>query len=130
MTLSRLQDLRRITDAVATARQAEMAALRRQEEQLLQSLRQIEADRAEGLATLDPEAPAVRAGAVMTWQGWVDAKRAGTLSELATLRARMMAARERLGLAHGRDQALGGVSASLSRQAATLAQRRQDNGAG
>ena len=127
MTPGRLKDLRRVTQAVAQARQSEMARLRREETRLRLRLAEIEADRARSLASLDPEEPATRSGAVMLWQGWVDGKRAGLNGDLAILRARMIAARQVLSEAHGRDRALAGVTDRILARTAALAQRREDN---
>lgn len=130
MTVKRLRDLRGLTEAVARARQAEMARLRREETALRRRLADIEAARAESLATLDPEGPAASSGAVMVWQGWVDGKRAGINGDLARLRAKMISARGALNEAHGRDRALAGVSKRLLTRSERIAQRRKDNGDG
>ena len=127
MTVDRLAALRRLTEAVSRARQMELAKLRREEDRLRQRLAGIEAARANSLEHLDPDAPAARSGAVMVWQGWVDAKRAGINGDLATLRARMIAARDALNEAHGRDQALRGATKKLLAQGTALTRRRKDN---
>lgn len=130
MSRERLEALCRITAAVSQARQAEMAALRRQEIALRQHLSEIEAGRAASLSALDPEGPAVRAGAVMTWQAWIDQQKAGINGDLARLRARMIASRATLAEAHGRDQAMTGVMRNRARKESETAQRRQDNAGG
>lgn len=127
--LARLVELSALTEAEFQSRQARMTRLRLREEAIRGKLREIEADRAAQLATLHPADPAVRAGAVLAWETWVEQRQKGLTLELARLRVEMEEAKADLARSFGRDRALG---ETIERQKARVlqeAQRRRDAGA-
>jgi len=107
---------------------ARLAALRRQEADLRAQLSDLEAARrargAEALAT----DLALRAGADLRWEVWVD-RRAGALTaELARLLARVEAARDALRASFGRRLATEALADRARAERAARRARAEDRG--
>lgn len=110
-----LAALARLADAGFAARQARLGALRTQEAALRGKLAALDAGRSARAQTLGGAGDAaLRAGADLLWQGWVDGRRRALNIELSRNLALQEIARAQLAQAFGRMQA----SRELLRQAA------------
>ena len=104
--LARLAELSALTEAEFQSQQVRMARLRQREDEIRGKIAEIEADRAAQLAGLHPADPAVRAGAVLAWETWVEQRQKSLAIDLARLRVEMDQARDALARSFGRDAAL------------------------
>ena len=103
-TSDRLAALARVTDIAFFADQARMAALRRAEEDIRARLADLDRPRHDPTVPLAEDA-ALRAGADITWQLWVDVRRSALNTELARVLVAQAAARRTLSTSFGRDTA-------------------------
>jgi hypothetical protein len=107
------------------AAQAEMAELMTREEGLRRNLDQLVLQRqARFEGGLDPSDTALRGGADMRWQRWVDQRRAVINAELALVLAQRSECRRRLQHAFGKDQAIQMLHAEAKSRVKQLRQRR------
>jgi hypothetical protein len=119
--VTELRDLARLAAAASSAAEARLQALRGQEAELRGLLRALEEGRrARAREALAPDL-ALRAGADLLWEQWVDRRRAALMAELARLLARVEMARDELRLAFGRRTA----AEALAEGAAREGQRRR-----
>lgn len=126
--LARLSELSALTEAEFQARQARMTRLRLREQAIRDTMRKIEADRAEQLAGLHLADPAVRAGAVLAWETWVEQRQKALTLDLARLRVEMAEAKEALARSFGRDTALKAMIGRRESRVRLDTQRRIDSG--
>ncbi|QQA42976.1 hypothetical protein [Pelagovum pacificum] len=104
-----------LTDAAYLAEQSGLARMSREAEALRAHLVGLEVgqvQRAKTLATTGPD-EALLSGSDPLWEAWVESRRSDLRTELAQLRARMEAQKDRLRVAFGRRQAAEAILGKL-----------------
>ncbi|SLN62755.1 hypothetical protein [Roseisalinus antarcticus] len=115
--LKKIAVLRRISQASWEMEQARLGALNAEEAALREKLDSLDRGRKSRAAELNAGPDAARlAGADPLWENWIDSRRAAMMSELARIRARKEAAREKFGRAYGRKEAIAEIEARVRAQ--------------
>ncbi len=125
--LADLAALARVTDTAFAAEQAQMAALRRREAELRGLIADLDRPRHDPATPIEEDA-ALRAGAEMTWQLWVDARRSALNVELARVLVAQAEARRTLARAFGRNAAATGIRDDAAIAARTRRAKREERG--
>lgn len=117
-----MEGLVAVTAAVRAAAEAQLGALRAEEATLRARLAELDGALRDRATTVTAEDAALRAGADLRWERWVDTRRRALNGELARLLARIEEARRRLARDHGRSE----VASELAREMrARLAAERE-----
>lgn len=114
-----LEAIARVAGAAFAAAEARMAALRAEEARLTRQIADLDGARRDRAARATAEDAALRAGADLRWDRWVETRRRALFSELARLRARIEDARVALARDFGRKS----VAEDLTR--AAMAEARE-----
>ncbi|MCC7321441.1 MAG: hypothetical protein IT542_10760 [Rubellimicrobium sp.] len=117
MKVNDLTGIRAVTAAALAASEARMTALRHEEARIVARIDDLDAALRRRAAEATAEDPALRAGADLRWQEWVERSRSALLSGQARLRAAIEAERATLRLTFGRDLVAGELlSDAMARQ--------------
>ncbi|MBP1805074.1 hypothetical protein [Rubellimicrobium aerolatum] len=118
MTAKDLTALAGVAAMACDAAEARLARLRQEETELRRQIGALDSARraraAEALAT----DVALRAGADLRWEGWIEGRSAALGAELARLRARIEVARDDLARAFGRRTAIETLAEDVRRDRA------------
>lgn len=118
---NRYEDLARLTGMIYRQRQAELQALRAEEQRVTTAMAALK-DNRRATAHADHSDPVRQSlGADIIWQGWLDARLRELNIEMARLRARREPVEQRLRVAFGRDQ----VAHALQQDAAQAEHARR-----
>lgn len=123
-----MQDIVQVTAAMRTAAEARMAALRAEETVLRRRLEDLDAARRARAFSVTAEDAALRAGADLRWEQWVETRRAGLMAELARLRARIEDERAALTRAFGQNLVAGDLLREIEAEARLQRDRRAERG--
>ena len=123
MTVKKLAQLGKLTDAAFLAEQAKLARLTRQEADLRAQIAQLAAARNGTADRLrDGSDPALQAGADVRWHQWIAVRQTRLNEELLQILTRKARQIDAVRRAHGRAQALD----QLTDQARDAARRKRD----
>ncbi len=100
-----LAPLVRLAGVACDAAEARLAALRREELELRRQIAALETARRTRAAEAQATDLALRAGADLRWEGWIDRRASALGAELARVLARIEMARDELAQAFGRRSA-------------------------
>ncbi len=123
--LAELAGFARVTGAAFDAEQARMAALRRREAELRETIADLDRPRHDPTTPIEDDA-ALRAGADLNWQLWVDTRRSALNVELARCLVAQADARIVLSRAFGRNQAAQAIRDKGQRTARAYSDKRQE----
>lgn len=123
-----MQDIVQVTAAMRTAAEARMAALRAEETVLRRRLEDLDAARRARAFSVTAEDAALRAGADLRWEQWVETRRTGLMAELARLRARIEDERAALTRAFGRNLVARDLLREIEAEARLQRDRRAERG--
>lgn len=106
MTPQDLAGLARVAGTAYAAAEARLLRLRREEAELRQQIASLEAARRDRAAEAVATDIALRAGADLRWEGWIDRRASELATRLAQLMAQVEMARDELSGAFGRRTAV------------------------